>query len=56
MDYETQPGLWIMGYGRLTIFPCKQGLWKPKSMGYNRLWVIAGMDYDRFDCSGLGVG
>ena len=45
------PGLWIMGYGRLTRFPCEQSPLKPKSMGYDRLWVIAGMGYDRFDCT-----
>ena len=46
-----------MDYGVLQIYgfwvqtPCEPTWWTKKPMGYDRLWVMTGMGYYRFDCN-----
>jgi len=37
-------------YGLWDANPCEPSWWTDTAMGYNRLWVITGMGYGRFDC------
>lgn len=42
-----------MGYGVFGLILCKPNWLRPKSMGYDKLWVLTAMGFDRVDCSSI---
>ena len=40
-----------MSYGSWIQKHCKQAWETQKCMGYKGVWVIPGMDYEKFDCT-----
>lgn len=49
MGFEPKK-LWGMAYGEGGPIPCKPNWFPPKSMGYDRVWGLTGMGFDRVDC------
>lgn len=39
-----------MGYGVCSTIYCKPNWLQPKSMGYDKVWLLTAMAYDRVDC------